>query len=136
MFKISEAANLAIHALTYLASRPDSSPVPTGTVARELGVSEAHLTKVFQRLKKEGLVRSIRGPKGGIALRKEPGAVRLMEIYQAIDGTPGQGTCLLNRRECPFAGCVFGDMLAGIRDQVADQLSQTTLADLASQPDS
>jgi Rrf2 family protein len=129
-FNISEAANLAIHALTYLANQKEEGPVSTGQVARYLGASENHLSKVFQRLTKARLVRSIRGPRGGFFLSREPKKIALKEIYEAIDGPLKLHTCLLGNAECDRNNCVFGDLLANINQQVDDHFSKTTLFDL------
>ncbi len=132
--KISEAANLAIHAMAYLASQSGASPVATAAVAKVLGASEAHLTKVFQRLKRVGLVDSTRGPKGGVTLAREPGTVKLIEIYETIDGPLGNRTCLVGQSECMFSQCVFGGMLTAVNDLARSHLANTTLADLTAKP--
>jgi len=132
--KVSEAANLAIHALTYLANDRGTAPVSTATVAGVLGASEAHLTKVFQRLKRVGLVDSTRGPKGGVSLAREPGQVRILDIYETIDGPLGNDTCLLGKSGCMFKQCVFGGMLTAINDLARSYMSSTTLADLVTEP--
>ncbi|MCP4603672.1 MAG: Rrf2 family transcriptional regulator [Proteobacteria bacterium] len=130
IFNISEAANLAIHALTYLANNPEMQPVSTGQVAEVLEASENHLSKVFQRLTKAGLVKSIRGPKGGFFLAWEPESITLLEIYEAIDGKLSEGSCLFGQPVCDRNNCVFGDLVSGIQKQVSSHFSQTTLGDL------
>ena len=128
ILNISEAANLAIHALAFLAKRQDPSPVATAQVAGSLGVSEAHLSKVFQRLTRAGLVRSLRGPRGGFLLAKEAGEINLLEIYEAIDGRLRRDdTCMLSARECSLETCVFGNLLKDVHDQVEDHFEKTTL---------
>jgi Rrf2 family protein len=127
---ISEAATLAIHALAYLARQQDSKPVSTGKVAKSFGFSEAHLSKVFQRLNKSGFLRSVRGPQGGFVLAKDPDSIALLDIYEAIDGPISRhGTCLLHKAECEFGGCVFGELLETIPRQIESHLSRTTLGD-------
>ncbi|MBN1653077.1 MAG: Rrf2 family transcriptional regulator [Deltaproteobacteria bacterium] len=134
-FSISEAANLAIHALTYLAGQRSSGPVSTAQVARHYGVSEAHLSKVFQRLTKAGFVKSIRGPKGGFVLAEDPSAITLKDIYESIDGPLSRRSlCLLGRRSCDLDRCIFGDLLESIHKQVTEKLSGTTLAALIRKP--
>ncbi|MFH1843081.1 MAG: Rrf2 family transcriptional regulator [bacterium] len=128
ILNISEAANLAIHALTYLAQHPAEQPVTTGVVARTLGASEAHLNKVLQRLKKAGLVNSMRGPGGGFSLRKNPEDINLKEIYEIIDGPLRQHVCMLGHSECEFGQCIFGDLLTNVHEQVDSHFSRTTLA--------
>lgn len=125
---ISEAATLAIHALAYLASREDSKPISTGKVAQSFGFSEAHLSKVFQRLNKSGFLKSVRGPQGGFVLAREPDSITLLDIYEAIDGPISRhGTCLLHKSDCEFGECVFGELLETIPKQIEAHLSKTTL---------
>jgi len=130
ILNISEAANLAIHAMTYLASHADEAPVPAGRVARSLEASEAHLSKVLQRLAKTGLVKSLRGPRGGFSLARPPESVNLLEIYEAVDGSLATSDCLFGHRSCDRPGCVFGNLLADVRERVDGHFSTTSLADL------
>ena len=131
ILNISEAANLGIHALAYLAKRQDPAPVATAQVAASLGVSEAHLSKVFQRLTRAGLVRSVRGPRGGFVLAKGPDEITLLETYEAIDGRLRRDdTCMLGSRDCALDNCVFGNLLEDVHAQVDEHFSKTTLADL------
>ncbi len=134
---ISEAATLAIHALAHLAKSPDSSPVSTASVAKQFGFSEAHLSKVFQRLTKVGFVKSVRGPQGGFVLADDPATISLLAIYEAIDGPLSRHKqCLLEKPDCEFNKCLFGDLLESIPDQIDAHLSGTTLADFAEAPKS
>ena len=128
---ISEAATLAIHALAYIATQQDPKPISTGKVADFFGFSEAHLSKVFQRLNKSGFLKSVRGPRGGFVLAKDPESITLLNIYEAIDGPISRhGTCLLHKADCPFGDCIFGHLLESIPAQIESHLSNTTLGDL------
>ena len=130
IINISEAANLALHAMVYLANNQEKTPVSTGHVAAQLEASEAHLSKVFQRLTKVGLVKSIRGPKGGFVLLSNPSEITLLAIYEAIDGTISKSDCLLGNPACDRDECIFGKLVTEIRTQVDSHFSKTTLADL------
>ena len=131
ILNISEAANLGIHALAYLARHSSEAPVTTASIAASYGVSEAHLSKVFQRLSKAGLVKSVRGPHGGFKLSRAPGKITLREIYEALDGPLGKKNCLLNKPRCGLDRCVLGNLLTDVQRRVSDHLSGTTLADVA-----
>ena len=133
ILNISEAANLALHALSYMATHPQLAPAPTHRVAKELNVSDAHLSKVFQRLNRAGLVRSVRGPRGGFVLARPPREITLLHIYEAIDGPLSPvHHCLMGNQDCKFDTCVFGGMIHEVHEQVATHFSRTTLADLMS----
>ena len=62
ILRISDAANLAIHAMAHIAKSGGDANHSVGEIAAEQGVSEAHLSKVMQRLVKVGLLTSRRGP--------------------------------------------------------------------------
>lgn len=129
LLKISDAASLALHAMVYLASHEDR-PVSTGEIAEVFDISRAHLSKVMQWLSRDGLVDSIRGPKGGFVLGEDPEKITLLDVYESIEGPLEQTECLL---ETPVCGgcCILGDLLESVNDQVARRLGGTKLSDLA-----
>ena len=126
VLKISEAASLALHAATLMADEPEE-PVTTTELASRLGVSEAHLSKVLQRLAKAGLVAAVRGPGGGHVLAKEPKEITLLEVYEAIDGRFVPATCLLGRPTC-MRSCILGGLLKDVNGMVREQLAGTRLS--------
>lgn len=126
IIQISEAASLALHGMGILAM--SGGRVSVHEMAEKTASSEAHLSKVFQRLSKAGLVNSLRGPGGGFALARPAEEITLLEIFSAIEGNPKPEHCLLHRGRCPFRGCLFGDLIPEINNRFVDHLSQKTLA--------
>lgn len=124
---VSEAVSLAFHGMGLLASGKRMS---AKEMAEAVNVSEAHLAKVFQKLVKEGLVTSVRGPGGGFQLAREPGKIALFDIYTVIEGVPRDDYCLLHSERCPFGSCIFGSLLEKMTDEFVEYLKNTTLADL------
>jgi len=127
--KISESASLGFHAMYYLSENPkghESGP----SIAKSLGVSSAHLAKVLMRLVHGGLLKPVRGAKGGYQLAKAPDRINLQEVYEAIEGRLILCDCLLGRARCPRKQCLLGGLLKNVNHEVRDYLSQTTLADL------
>jgi len=98
-----------------------------------IGASEAHLSKVFQRLVRENMVRSVRGPGGGFELTRPPEDITLLEIYSAIEGIPSSDTCLLRSGTCPFKNCIFGDLIEDLTERFLGHLKGTTLEELVKQ---
>jgi Rrf2 family protein len=131
--QISEAASLALHSMVLLAATPERALTVKEITART-GVSEAHLSKVMQRLSKAGLVRSSRGPKGGFTLGQAGNAITLLEIFQAIEGPLELGQCLLNVHTCPFRECLFGGLLARMTGEFSEYMKTKTLGDMALRP--
>ena len=129
VLRISEAASLAMHTTVLLAAHPDRL-VCTREAASVLDVSEAHLAKVLQRLVKQGLVRSARGPKGGFALSKPAEEISLLNVYESIEGRLENAACLLGRPVCRGERCILGGLLATVNAQVREYLGSTKLPEL------
>jgi len=131
VLRISDAASLALHAMVLLAAHPDTG-ISTKQIAHDLQVSEAHLSKVLQRLTKVGLAASTRGPRGGFTLAAPAESIMLLEVYEAIEGPLVATECLLGTRICNGRQCILGDLLTTVDGQVRDYLATTRLADLTS----
>jgi Rrf2 family protein len=110
-----------------MATMPGQS-LSTKAIARNFAVSEAHLSKVLQRLGKVGLLRSTRGPHGGFILTRQPGEVTLLEVFEAIEGPLAPADCLFQSAVCDGSSCVLGQVLKEVNDHFVDHLSNTTLA--------
>ena len=127
VIKFSEAASLAMHTMVVLAEDPERV-LSTHEIATRLGVSEAHLSKVLQRLTRAGLVESVRGPKGGFLPGKSTSEVTLLEVYECIEGPLTGKTCLLGTRVCGEGACMLGGLLATLTEQVRAYLGGAKLS--------
>jgi len=128
VLKISEAASLALHAMAFLSTHRDRRS-STHEIATRLHASEAHLSKVLQRLAKAGLVQSARGPKGGFGLADHWQDIRLLDVYEAIEGRLVPAKCLLGTPICG-GKCIFGGLVEKLNREVRDRLAGTRLSDL------
>ncbi|HUT63080.1 MAG TPA: Rrf2 family transcriptional regulator [Anaerolineae bacterium] len=126
---MSGSASLALHAIVFMSAHPEKM-VSTNHIASSLGVSEAHLHKVFQRLVKTGIVKSIRGPKGGFMLRKPLDEIRLLDVFQAIEGPYQPDNCLMDTPDCKSKSCILGDVIKRVNNLVMGYLSKTKLSQL------
>ncbi len=130
ILKISDATALALHSMVHLAIEPDGQST-TGEIAELFEASRHHLAKVHQRLTKAGLLKSNRGPAGGVTLAREPSRITLLEIYEVMEGSMLCNPCLFGKDVCPRTDCVLGALLPGLARQVRDYFEETTLAQLA-----
>lgn len=131
IIQVSEAASLALHSMVILAASPGSSLTVKEITART-GVSEAHLSKVMQRLAKAGLVKSTRGPKGGFLIGDSGLSISLLSIFEAIEGPVPNSTCLLSVTECPFRECLFGGLLERMTAEFKEYMKNKTLGEMVS----
>ncbi len=84
---ISSRCEYACRAVVELA-RLSSSPQPTTieVIARKRGIPDKFLVQILLQLKRDGIVRSVRGVHGGYLLGRAPESITLLDIVQAVDG--------------------------------------------------
>ena len=128
--RISEAASLGMHATVLLVANA-GRPMSTAAMAAMMGVSQAHLSKVLQRLARLGLVTSVRGPHGGFLLSRRADQITLGQVYEAIEGPLSPSTCLLGRPICSGRQCILGGVLQRASGEVGRYLDGTMLSELA-----
>lgn len=85
--KLSTKGRYAMVALVDLATAPDDGLVTLAEVARRQNVSQPYLEQLFVKLRRAGLVESVRGPGGGYRLARSPEAIRIAEVLEAVDET-------------------------------------------------
>lgn len=132
VLKISDAASIALHAMTYITFHRDET-VCTKEIANNFGVSANHLSKVLQRLVKAGLLRSVKGPSGGFELTRKCEDISFLEIYEAIDGKLSTGCCLFGKDLCQCETCIMGDFLNKTNKSVREFFGNKRLSDFCNQ---
>lgn len=85
--KLSTKGRYAMVALCDLAGRPDGSTTSLAEVSRAQDVSLPYLEQLFVRLRRAGLVESVRGPGGGYRLARPASEIRVSDVLEAVDET-------------------------------------------------
>ncbi|MBN1698061.1 MAG: Rrf2 family transcriptional regulator [Spirochaetales bacterium] len=125
---ITESALIGIHGLVVLAQNTPGQ-VSTKSISAVTGASENTVSKVMQRLLKEGFVTSNRGPSGGFSLAKSARVITLLDIYEAIEGRLDTSGCPFHRQTCMFSSCLFGKKISDMRVEIKGFLESKTLID-------
>jgi Rrf2 family protein len=128
-FRVSEAANLGLHALAVVATDPEAI-FRTREIACRLRASSAHLAKVMGALEHAGLVAGTRGPAGGYRLTRPASRISLREIYEAIEGPMRAHACLFGEPVCETGGCTLSGYFGRLNREVIRTLERTRLTDL------
>lgn len=128
---ISEMVSLALHSIVFIADS-NKDLVNVKEIAAATGCSEAHLVKALQRLVRAGFLHSIRGPKGGFGLSKQPDQVTLLDIYQVFEGLPMRGECPTHHQTCSFKSCIFGGVPEKLNQEFVDHLSRKKISEFCS----
>ncbi len=130
----SSATEYAIRGLIFLARRPDGEFVSLKDIARQEDLPLCFLSTIFQRLVRQGILRSRKGLRGGFTLRVDPGAIRLLDVVDALDRSPCYSQCAMGYAECSEEHpCPMHDSWKSLRMVIQDSLRRKTIADLARQ---
>ncbi|BAI72646.1 HTH-type transcriptional regulator [Azospirillum sp. B510] len=131
--RLSTKGRYAVMAMVDLAATSQGSPVALADIAERQEISLSYLEQLFAKLRKGGLVKSVRGPGGGYLLAHPADATRVSDIILAVDepirttrcanGTP-QG-CRTNRSRC-----LTHDLWEELGNQIHMYLSSVTVADV------
>lgn len=120
-------------AMVDLASQPGCKPVGLAAIAERQEIPLAYLEQIFARLKRAGLVVSVRGPGGGYKLARVCTEINVAEIMIASDEpikmtrceTKSHNGCMATK-----ARCLTHDLWEGLSDQIRHYLSLITLEDV------
>ncbi len=83
---ITNQANYALRAMTFLAKTNDNKWVSSDIIAKEMAIPRMFLSRINMLLVKAGLIISRRGAGGGVKLAKEPDQISVYDVISAIDG--------------------------------------------------
>ncbi|KNG95223.1 Rrf2 family transcriptional regulator [Pseudaestuariivita atlantica] len=85
--KLSTKGRYAMLALADISLQPDGALVPLGDIARRQDMSLPYLEQLFVKLRRAGLVESVRGPGGGYRLARPASEIRVVDVLSAVDET-------------------------------------------------
>ena len=87
--KLSTRSTYGMRALVELALASGRGPISAAVIATRQNLSVAYLEQLLHRLKTQGVVSSIRGPRGGYVLASKPDHITMAEVVQILDGGNG-----------------------------------------------
>ncbi len=131
--KLTTKGRYAVMALADLAHQAKTTPVTLADIADRQEISLSYLEQLFARLRRGGLVRSVRGPGGGYLLARSPDEINIAEIMLAVEETlrttrctPGSPFgCRANKTRC-----LTHDLWESLSEHILTYLQSVTLADV------
>ena len=129
--KLSTRTRYGIRAILELAENYGNGPLQLRVIARDQGVSVKYLEQLMAMLKAAGIVRSIRGSKGGYILAKQPGQVKVSECFQCLEGSVITTECVKDESFCERTNdCIARQVWTEVQEAVMGVLQSMTLQDL------
>jgi Rrf2 family protein len=129
--RLSTKGRYGVRALVDIALNSNGGPVLLKDIAKRQDVSAQYLEHLVAPLIRAGVLRSIRGAKGGIALAKPPEEIRLSRVIEVLEGSVAPVECVDNAALCARSGqCVARDVWGEIKAAIMEVLESITLKDL------
>ncbi|WP_322480486.1 Rrf2 family transcriptional regulator, partial [Thermogemmatispora sp.] len=121
-----------LRAMLDMAAYYGQGPVESADIASRQYIPEHYLDQILMALRKEGLVKSVRGPKGGHMLARPPSQITMAEVVRALEGYVPPMKCLPSPGVCELSpGCALREVWQKIDEMTWQILLSTTIEELA-----
>ncbi len=127
---VSSKGNYGIRAVLDLAQRYGEGHVQTAEIAERQNIPESYLVQLMNQLRKAGVIRSVRGPKGGHALLKQPEEVTVGDVLTVLEGPIDLAGRSDEQQDEHQYGEVIREVWEEAREAIEGVLQSVTLADL------
>ncbi|CAI8154438.1 MAG: HTH-type transcriptional regulator IscR [Pseudidiomarina mangrovi] len=133
--RLTSKGRYAVTAMLDVALHTARGPVSLADISERQGISLSYLEQLFARLRKHGLVSSVRGPGGGYRLGLEAHAISVSAVIRAVDESidatrcGGKGDCHGGTQ------CLTHSLWEGLSDRIEDFLANISLAELVGKHD-
>lgn len=133
--RLTSKGRYAVTAMLDVALHTATGPVPLADISERQGISLSYLEQLFARLRKQGLVSSVRGPGGGYQLGRDASAISVSDVISAVDESVDATRCN-GKSDCQGgARCLTHSLWTGLSQRIEDFLTSITLGELMSQQD-
>ena len=108
--KLSTKTRYGTRILIELALMADQGAISVGKISSNQKISVKYLEQILRTLRQEGIVKSVRGPKGGHLLAKDPEKIYLGQIVRLFEGQTDLVNCVSSPENCAMAAeCLVRD---------------------------
>ena len=129
--KLSTRGRYGSRLLLDLALHQEQGPVLLRDIAQRQQIHLPYLKHLIAPLVAGGILRSVRGAKGGLLLVKSPEQIKLREVIQLLEGSLAPVECVIDPGLCEHSeSCVTRDIWAELQKAMDGVLETTTLRDL------
>ena len=133
--KLTSKGRYAVTAMLDVTIHAVSGPVSLADISERQGISLSYLEQLFSRLRKNGLVTSVRGPGGGYRLGKCSAEIAISDIIAAVNESVDATKCAGKGNCQDGEECLTHSLWLGLSNQIEEFLQNITLADLVAKRD-
>jgi Rrf2 family protein len=129
--KLSTRTRYAVRAMIELAQNEANRPLQLKIIANRQDISVKYLEQLMAILRSAGLIRSVRGSKGGYVLARPPNQVRLSDILHCLEGPVTTVECVEDSNYCVRAAeCAARQIWTKVQQAIEEVLQSITLQDV------
>lgn len=128
--RLTTKGRYAVTAMLDLSFHHDQGPITLADIAERQAISLSYLEQLFSRMRKKGLVASVRGPGGGYTLARGSGDISVAEIITAVDESVDTTRCQGAHNCQNNQLCLTHDLWEDLSNRIYEYLSQISLRDL------
>ncbi|MBN1376425.1 MAG: Rrf2 family transcriptional regulator [Dehalococcoidia bacterium] len=129
--RISTKGRYATRALLDIARRYGKSPVLLKDISARQGIPLRYLEQIVRPLVSAKIIKTRRGPGGGVMLAKPPQKIRMIDVIQLLEGPLSPIECVGDREYCTRAPqCAVRELWSDLARAMSGVLESTTLQDL------
>ena len=128
--KLTTKGRFAVTAILDLALNETDSPVTLAEISKRQSISLSYLEQLFSRMRRVGLVKSVRGPGGGYRTAIDSRTLTVKDIITSVDEQIDATQCG-GSENCQEGGrCITHNLWASLNHKILDYLESLTLAQL------
>ncbi|MCM8786184.1 MAG: Rrf2 family transcriptional regulator [Candidatus Omnitrophica bacterium] len=129
--KFTTKTRYGIRGLIELGLNYKGRPVLVKEIAKRQNISERYLEHIMLALKKGGILRSIKGGKGGYMFLKDPSEIKISQIIEILEGPLSPVECVEKKEVCKRSDyCVARELWCEIKNKILKYLESITLKKL------
>lgn len=129
--KLPQTAEYALRAMVAVSLAEDDCPCRTKDISEAAGIPAHYLSKIMRRLVEAGLLISQKGHGGGFVLARPKGAIRFLDILEAVDYEVETKVCAFGWAECdPTHPCPLHPVWGRLKEGFTHWAETNTLEDV------
>lgn len=128
--KLSTRGRYGLRAVTYLALNQQNGYVSVSEIAEKLSLPENYLEQLIRLLKKNDLVKSTRGAKGGYKLNGDIDKITVGDVLRVLEGEITASDCVSNKACGDSAKCEAYFVFTKIDEAINDAVNSITIKDM------
>ncbi|MBT6441807.1 MAG: Rrf2 family transcriptional regulator [Alphaproteobacteria bacterium] len=130
MLRVSKKLVYALEAVVDIAYNGGAAPVRSRDITKRQGVPHRYLEQVMQQLVHEGVLKGVRGPKGGYLLARERRRITVGEIARIVRSLEAAEDPLQGETHSELAAAVLGPLWLELQTEFESRLDTITIEDM------